>query len=82
MKQKYSILNMKLNVLRSTQINRHEEPTTFHERVKKLTTTTFTKDEMLLINKYPKCNLHYKPKTLINRLALEAGTAISMIDTN
>jgi hypothetical protein len=46
------------------------------------TNTILTEEEMLLLNKGLKYNLHYKPKTWIKRLALEAEMAINTIDKN
>jgi hypothetical protein len=51
-----------------------------YTRVKNLTNTQFTQDEIQLLNKGLKYNLHYKNKKWIEILALEAETAITKLD--
>jgi hypothetical protein len=51
--------------------------TSFYPRVIKTTDTTFSEQEMMLLEKGPKYNLHAKPKDWIRNLTLEAETAIT-----
>jgi hypothetical protein len=51
-----------------------------HTRVENCTNIQFTHNDIQLLNKGLKYNLHYKNKKLIQTLALEAETAISNLD--
>jgi hypothetical protein len=51
----------------------------FYKRTEKLTDVVFSDDEMQLLNKKLKYNLHYKPKRLLHTLGIEAHTAIDML---
>ena len=52
---------------------------TFYPRVLNNTTIDFTSDELALLNKGMKYNLHYKQKCWITTLALEAETVIRLL---
>jgi hypothetical protein len=49
---------------------------TFFKRTESLTEVVFTENELQLLDKGLKYNLHYKPKTWIKTLAMEADTVI------
>jgi hypothetical protein len=53
----------------------------FYARLVNKTNVTFTKTERTLLEKGLKYNLHYKDKQWINRLALEADSATSLLDS-
>jgi hypothetical protein len=81
MKIKYNNINNKLKKLKKdnkiyTQQNEH----VFHQRVDKLSNVMFTNEEMTLLNKGLKYNLHHKHKRWIQTLAIEADTAINLLD--
>jgi mRNA-degrading endonuclease RelE of RelBE toxin-antitoxin system len=52
----------------------------FYPKVHDQSDVHFTEDEIQLLCKGPKYNLHYKPKHWLKTLALEAATAISLAD--
>jgi hypothetical protein len=52
----------------------------FYTRLGNKTNVMFSKTERTLLEKGLKYNLHYKDKQWINRLALEADTATSLVD--
>jgi hypothetical protein len=54
----------------------------FYPRVVNNTNIILSKDEMILLNKGLKYNLHFKRKNWLHTLALEAGAAISFLPTN
>jgi hypothetical protein len=81
MKLKYKNINIKLDKLkerktRETQQFNHS----FHQRVSNLSNTTFTDEEITLLNKGLKYNLHHKQKHWFQTLATEADTATNLID--
>jgi hypothetical protein len=61
----------------STQIQHN---TQFYARLLNNTNITFIESETKLLEQGLKYNLHYKNKYWINRLALEANTAVNLID--
>jgi hypothetical protein len=63
-----------------TDNNDTQQPHPFYPRVNNLSNTTFTKDEISLLNKGLKYNLHHKPKQWIQTLAMEADTAINLLN--
>jgi hypothetical protein len=65
-----------------TQATDKTNNNTKHSRVDNYTNMQFTHDEIQLLNKGLKYNLHYKKKKLIKTLALEAETAITNLDIN
>jgi hypothetical protein len=84
MNKKYSTLNKKLKKLRETQTNdqehNHNHTThTFFKRTENLTDVTFKDEEMQLLNKGLKYNLHFRYKQWIQTLAIEADTAINTL---
>jgi hypothetical protein len=83
MRTKYTKLNNKIHKLEHNNTSnkaRQEHNDTFQERTINLTNTTFTDEELQLLNKGLKYNLHYKRKNWIETLAIEADTAINKID--
>jgi hypothetical protein len=83
MRIKYTNLNNKIHKLEHNNTGnkaRQEHNDTFQERMINLTNTTFTDEELQLLNKGLKYNLHYKRKNWIEPLAIEADTAINKID--
>jgi hypothetical protein len=52
----------------------------FHTRLVNKTNIAFSQSERTLLEKGLKYNLHYKDKKWINRLALEADSAISLVN--
>jgi hypothetical protein len=80
MKIKYNNINKKLEKLKGNNIgNKQQHNHTFYQRVYNLSNTTFTNDEIALLSKGLKYNLHYKPKQWLKTLAIEADTAINLI---
>jgi hypothetical protein len=80
MKIKYNNINKKLEKLKGNNIeNKQQHNHTFYQRVYNLSTTTFTNDEMALLNKGLKYNLHYKHKQWLKTLTIEADAAINLI---
>jgi hypothetical protein len=67
---------------RKGQVNTPQDKHTFAKRTVNLTNITFTEDEMYLLNKGLKYNLHYKPKNWIQTLGLEAEIGIKQLPTN
>jgi hypothetical protein len=53
---------------------------TFHKHVENLIDITFTNNEMELINKGLKYNLHYKHKNWIKTLAIKVDTTINQLN--
>jgi hypothetical protein len=82
MKHKYKNINDKLNKLRKEQgSNTHKKTHAFYNRSRKyLSDVTFTGDEIQLLNKGLKYNLHHKKRNWIETLAIEAETAITQIN--
>jgi hypothetical protein len=81
MKLKYNNFNNKLNKLKEnnkvyTQQNEH----IFHQGMENLSNVTFTNEEITLLNKGLKYNLHHKHKRWIQTLAIEADTAINLLN--
>jgi hypothetical protein len=52
----------------------------FYSRVENLTNINFTEDEMKLLNKGLKYNLHHKHHNWIKTLAIEADTAVNQMN--
>ena len=74
LKQQQQLENMEKT---QTTMTKHN---TNYTRVKNCTNTNFTQDEIQLLGKGLKYNLHYKNKKWIETLALEAETAITKLD--
>jgi hypothetical protein len=74
--QQQKIANMRTKTTEITNNN------VTHTRVENYTNTHFTHDEIQLLNKRLKYNLHHKNKKLIETLALEDETAITNLDVN
>ena len=74
LKQQQKLKNMEKSHTTTTKHN------TNYTRVKNCTNTNFTQDEIQLLSKGLKYNLHYKNKKWIETLALEAETAITKLD--
>jgi hypothetical protein len=80
MKHKYKNINDKLNKLRKEQdSNTHKGKHTFHNRVENMSNVTFTGDEIQLLNKGLKYNLHHKKKDWMETLTIEAETSITQL---
>jgi predicted transport protein len=83
MKTKYDTLNNKIKKLKqNNETNTRNNNTTQHtffKRTINMTDIEFTNDELHLLEKGLKYNLHKKPKDWIKTLALEADTAINNI---
>jgi hypothetical protein len=78
---KYQNLERKLDRLKQTQTKPPQQIHPFHPRVVNNTDISFSKDEMDLLQKGLKYNLHSKRNNWIQTLALEAETAISKLPT-
>ena len=79
---KYQNLNKKVKKL--TQIHESEKitmktPTKFHHRVINKTDINLSEQDIALLNKGLKYNLNFRHSNWINRLALEAETAITQL---
>jgi DNA-binding ferritin-like protein (Dps family) len=79
---RYKNLNKKLHNLSQSQTHTPQEKLTFYPRVVNNTTITFSDNEMSLLQKGPKYNLHAKGHSWIQNLALEAETAITKLPAN
>jgi hypothetical protein len=87
MKRKYQTINTKIEKLKKQSNDQrkkgHPNNTqgkhVFLKRTENLTNITFTDDEMQLLNKGLKYNLHYKPKNWIRTLGLEAEIGIKQL---
>ena len=82
MKDKYIRLDNTLKKLKTAQIPNTSTTTTyinFYPRVVNNTNIIFTDDELALLNKGLKYNLHHKHKNWITTLAFEAKTAITLL---
>ena len=79
LQHKYKRLDKKMEKLKTTQTqnNSNYPLQEFYPRVINNTTIDFTPNELALLNKGMKYNLHYKQKQWITTFALEAETAIS-----
>ena len=75
---KYKTLDDKLHRLAHQQTT-PKEPHTFFPRVINNTDITFSKNELSLLNKGPKYNLHKKDRHWLTNLALEAEIATNML---
>jgi hypothetical protein len=62
------------------KINQYPPHNTFYKTVDNLSENVFTHDVTVILNKGLKCNLHVKQKNWITKLALEANTAISLLN--
>jgi hypothetical protein len=79
MKLKYNNINRKLNKLKDEQrSNTQQQEHTFHQRTDSLS-NIFTDEEMRLLNKGLKYNLHHKQKHWIQTLTIKADTAINLL---
>jgi hypothetical protein len=76
---RYLKLDNKLKKLIQSQHTIPHISQDFHPRVINNTEITFTDNEMTLLQKGPKYNLHTKKKNWIQNLALETETAISQL---
>jgi len=76
-RSRYLNLDRKLNHLAQTQTKTPLHKQDFHPRVINNTDITFSEQELTLLQKGPKYNLHNKPNNWIQNLALEAETAIT-----
>jgi hypothetical protein len=70
-------MHKKLNCLTQQQTKTPQLNHEFYPRVVNKTDIVFSEQEMSLLQKGPKYNLHTKPKNWIQILAVEAETAIS-----
>jgi len=75
-RSKYKTLDKKLNHLSQQQKRTPQLHHSFYPRVINTTDITFSEQEMTLLEKGPKHNLHSRPTYWIRNLALEAETAI------
>jgi hypothetical protein len=81
-KAKYKALDKKLDHLRKTQSYTPHSTQSFYPRLINNTDILFSKNELNLLHKGLKYNLHTKPKDWVQNLALEAETAITHLPTN
>jgi hypothetical protein len=79
---RYKNLNKKLLHLSQSQTRTPQEKLTFYPRVVNNTTIAFSDNEMSLLQKGPKYNIHAKRHNWIQNLALEAETAITKLPAN
>ena len=81
-RSKYKTLDNKLHRLAQQQtITSSKEPHNFFPRVVNNSDKAFSKNELSLLNKGPKYNLHKKDRHWLTNLALEAETASNMLPT-
>ena len=78
-REKYKKLDKKLNHLSQQQSRITQPHHKFYPRTINTTDINFSEQEMTLLEKGPKYNLHSKPKDWIRNLALEAETAITQL---
>ena len=78
-RSKYKTLDKKLNHLSQQQKRTPQLHHSFYPRVINTTDITFSEQEMTLLEKGPKHNLHSRPTYWIRNLALEAETAIMQL---
>jgi hypothetical protein len=82
MKLKYNHINNKLNKLKednTIQHNTTQNEHRFYQRVENLSDITFNQEEITLLGKGLKYNLHLKQKNWIRTLAIEAEAAINLL---
>jgi hypothetical protein len=65
--------------MKTLNTNTHADNIQFYPRVINNTNITFTDDENSLLQKSLKYNLHIKPKQCLQKHAMEAETAISLL---
>jgi hypothetical protein len=83
--KKYTKQNRKLILLDNKHQDKYKQNKKhfpFNHRVRNLTQTQFSTQELHLLNKGLQYNLHYKQKSWIKTLALEAETALCHLDIN
>jgi hypothetical protein len=80
--KKYQNLDKKLNRLIQSQVTKPQQKHNFYPRVVNNTDIQFANNEMTLLQKGLKYNLHTKQKNWIQDLALEAETAIQKLPTS
>jgi hypothetical protein len=81
MKVKCNNMNKKLNKLKEdnkihTQYSKH----VFHKRIENMSNVEFTGEGKTLLSKGLKYNLHHKQKHWIKTLAIEADSAINLLN--
>jgi len=81
MKGKYQRLEQKLLNLSQNQVKAPAEHCTFYHKVINNTDITFSDNEITLLNKGLKYNLHQKKRRWLTDIALEAETAINSLPT-
>jgi hypothetical protein len=82
MKHKYIKITKKLHKLKNEEEKDTQHITNnFYKRIENLTNITFTHQEIQLLSKGLKYNLHHKHSNWIKTLALEVDTAINLLDT-
>jgi len=81
MKGKYRRLEQKLLNLSQNQVKTPAEHCTFYPRVINNTDITFSDNEITLLNKGFKYNLHQKKRQWLTDIALEAETTINSLPT-
>jgi hypothetical protein len=87
MEKKYKNMNNKIKILEQSQTTTYtkqqqqqqQDPHVFNSREVNYTNIQFTTDELMLLNKGLKYNLHHKPKNWLTKIALEAETAINLL---
>ena len=81
LQQKYNNIHKKLSSLKATQLKSTYtgSPISFYPRVINHTAINLSTEELALLNKGLKYNLHHKPRQWITTLTLEAETAISAL---
>jgi hypothetical protein len=79
MKNKYQYLHEKLHRLKTQNTDTRTDNIQFYPRVINNTNINFTDEENALLQKGLKNNLHAKPKQWIQKLAMEAETAITLL---
>ena len=79
MQKKYKKLDTKINKLSLTQTKTPRHTRNFFPRVVNDTNIPFTEQEMALLHKGLKYNLHAKQTNWLENLALEAETAVSQM---
>lgn len=67
------------NKIKKLHEEKHVHSRLMNEQTKNSTDVAFSDDEMLLLNKGLKYNLHHKPKRWLQTLGIKADTAVNML---
>jgi hypothetical protein len=81
MKEKYNTLNKKLNKLKvDNEIHQQHSNHLFYQRIENMSNIELTSEEKALLSKGLKYNMHQKQKNWVKTLAIEADSAVDLLD--